>query len=153
MPRRRELKSVAYDIASFCISRNNDFEGYWAPGILSKVAKEKEMNPIDFDLLSGNSNVSGKELIELGTTYKTMLADQFERRGFSKEKIRNGNVLFRFDHSNPIDSPFLPFSEKCPFYVEVTLTDDLNNTYQRRRESWCWPHNPKFERQSTRAHA
>ncbi|MBU1219482.1 hypothetical protein KKF34_03700 [Myxococcota bacterium] len=39
MPRRKEFKGIAENLAKWCVSRNNDFSGYWAIGQLYSFSK------------------------------------------------------------------------------------------------------------------
>ncbi|MBQ4845045.1 hypothetical protein [Pseudoalteromonas sp. MMG005] len=51
MARRKQLKNVAGNIAQWCLSRNFDYEGYWAIGQFYAEAKANSTNEVVINLI------------------------------------------------------------------------------------------------------
>ena len=56
MPRRRELKGVAYGMAGKFVSRNTDLDGYWAIGVMYRSANDNGTDRFVLNLLTGRIN-------------------------------------------------------------------------------------------------
>lgn len=146
-----ELQSVAHDIACACVGRNNDLNGYWALGILMAVARDREIERIEFDLLLGTASQADERLIDLGPVYSGLLFKQMERRKIARRRIVRAAVGFSFDFGRSRPSPFSDQLVEHPFAVTVTIHDHSTLVHEECKKEWCWPHNPEFESRSTRA--
>lgn len=56
MARRIELQGIANALNGSFISRNNDFEGYWAIGQLKSLATNNSLSSITFSLTAPTTN-------------------------------------------------------------------------------------------------
>ncbi len=142
MPRRRELKSIASGIASFCVSRNNDIFGYWGVGMICRLALTQGIKAVSIDLDCRHDD--GPEL----AAFRAGFLERFQaaRHGLSSF-VRGFAVEFRFD-------PY-SWSEVRGQYFRVTcclhIIDDLGKRRSASAETFCYPHDPRFETRSTRA--
>jgi hypothetical protein len=142
MPRRRELKSIASGIASFCVSRNNDIFGYWGVGMICRLALTQGIETVSIDL--GSTKDDGPEL----AAFRAGFLERFQsaRHGLSSF-IRGFAVEFRFDRYS--------WSEVRGQCSRVTccvhIIDDLGKRRSASAETFCYRHDPRFESKSTRA--
>lgn len=141
MPRRRELQSIATDMAHFCVGRNNDIEGYWALGVLCRHADETSQRNLAIRVSS---------------------ALQFP---YPVEEARR-NLLERFDaldvrlrsyvKSISVNFSFEPLSLTEVFGQEfrsccwVMIVDDRGTMRHGEACEICWPHEPEWEMRSSR---
>ena len=79
MPTRKDLKGISAGIAYSFSSRNNDIDGYWAMGILYKVASEAGTKKFKLNLLSGESDPSFKYSRKVASPYQVYLTDQIDK--------------------------------------------------------------------------
>jgi len=84
MPHRNELKGISAGIASSFISRNNDVDGYWAIGILYKIASESGDNKFTLNLLSGESSPNFKYSNRVSQPYHNYLINQLEKKNLEE---------------------------------------------------------------------
>ena len=142
MPRRRELKSIASGIASLCVSRNNDIFGYWGVGAIYRLALIQGVADvsIDFDRATDDS----PEL----SAFRASFLERFSsaRHGLSCF-VRSFAVEFRFDPYSWSDVRGQCSRVTCC----VHIIDDLGKRRSASAETFCYPHDPRFETKSTRA--
>jgi hypothetical protein len=144
MPRRRELKSIASGLARHCVSRNNDISGYWGVGILHRLAQKRACESISISVME-----SSEPLCPELRSFKTSFLERFQaaRHGLL-EVVEDCEVEFRFEpHA---------WLEGRGQYARVTCTvhliDDLGKRRTASASTYCYPHDPRFESRSARAH-
>ena len=142
MPRRRELKSIASGIASFCVSRNNDIFGYWGVGVIFRLALMQGVADVSIDL--GSTQDDGPELAAF-------------REGFLARFRAARHGLPPFVQGFAVEYRFAPYSwsdvrgQCSKVTCCVHIIDDLGKRRSATSETFCYPHDPRFETRSTRA--
>lgn len=142
MPRRRELKSIASGIASFSVSRNNDIFGYWGVGMICRLALTQGIETVSIDL-----DCTQDDGLELAG-FRAGFLERFQsaRHGLSSF-VRGFAVEFRFAPYSWSDVRGQCFRVTCC----VHIIDDLGKRRSASAETFCYPHDPRFESKSTRA--
>ena len=141
MARRRELKSIASGFASHCISRNNDTFGYWALGMIYNVARKSGEDLISIDC------TSGEPLPKALAEFRRLFLERFET---------GDSPLYRFIRGFVVDFHFEPYAtsavrgQQARVICTVHIIDDLDMRRSASATTFCYPHNPLFERKSTR---
>jgi hypothetical protein len=142
MPRRRELKSIASGIASFCVSRNNDLFGYWGVGVICRLALSRGVEQLSIDFHS-----SADDCPEL-SAFRACFLERFQGARHN---------LSSFIQSFAVEYRFAPYSwsevrGQCSRVTCcVHIIDDLGKRRSASAETFCYPHDPRFETKSTRA--
>ncbi len=136
MARRKELKSLAHGIATFCVCRNNDIGGYWGLGVLCKHAQEISVVKLHIDPMSDNL-VSAPEQAVRENIRERFSSHRRNLLSVAKEII----VTFTFEPYSNSALRGMSFSVLC----EVDIKDDLGLTRSALASHICYPHNPVFE--------
>lgn len=142
MPRRRELKSIASGLASFCVSRNNDIFGYWGVGVICRLALAQGVTVISIDL--GTTQDDGPELAAFRAGFLARF--QAARHGLSSF-VQGFSVEYQFVPNSWSEVHGQYFKVMC----SVHITDDLSKRYSASAETYCYPHDPRSEIKSARA--
>ena len=171
MPRRKELLGVAATIADRWMSRNNDINGYWAPGVLYKEASENGVKQLTLNILTGLAspglNLAGVNAVQLHDFYLQHL----KNRGFEEHQVLGAMIEILFNvpaarthikyMARSAKKDCLPdgtllstpryTSHGDPFICRVTLIDDLNKSYCYDALGVCRKYDPRLETRSLRA--
>ena len=142
MPRRRELKSIARGIASFCVSRNNDIFGYWGVGVIYRLALTQGVAAVSIDVVSTQDDDPELAAFRAGFLAKFQAA----RHGLSSF-VQGFTVEYRFDPYSWSDVRGQCSRVMCC----VHIIDDLGKRRSASAETFCYPHDPRFESKSSRA--
>jgi hypothetical protein len=141
MPRRRELKSLASGMATYCVCRNNDIGGYWGLGVLCKHAKEISAYELSIDILSNDPVAAPEQAV------RDNLRKRFSsHRRHLPELARGILVTFAFEPCSESDLRGTRFRGTCT----VSIKDDRDISRSASASQLCYPHNPRFEHKSTR---
>lgn len=141
MPRRRELKSIASGMATFCVCRNNDIGGYWGLGVLCKHAQELSVSHVSIEILSDAPAAPPIQSI------RGNFRERFgSHRHHLSEFARGFYVKFEFEPYSKSDIRGTRFRGTC----SVSIVDDLGISRSATASKLCYSHNPQFECKSTR---
>ncbi len=153
MPRRRQLKGIASGIASKFISRNNDVDGYWALGLFYKTAFESGKTVFILNLVTGDSSPYFKYSARVAKQYYCFLQEQMNKLGFDDYQITDAVIEVMFDVPPTKRQIIYKHTWGDPLICKVSLTDDLNRTWQSEFRAWCGKHDPIRECRSIRRYA
>ena len=73
MPTRRAQRGIAHGIARSFVSRNNDYRGYWALGMLRSYAEEHRLDEVVIQLKPARESRGSPLLDYLEDRYRAML--------------------------------------------------------------------------------
>jgi hypothetical protein len=134
MTSRRLLTSVANGIAAAFESRNNDVDGWWAPGLLLGALDDEDYQ---IDLRSGEASPRMRdELGQLGSAWARYFRWSLERHGLREELVREATLSLSFDRTETKKSRF-PDAVEVPLHVSVSLRDDRGRLYTATVDSSC----------------
>lgn len=151
MSRRRELTGIANAVAGSFASRNNDFNGYWAVGQLYCRAMECGSLQVVIRLLPPDESNPCELIASVGEAYRTFLLAHLNRRGLPVSWVASATVEVQFESATPMPEFLRAYAGRQPFQCQVVLVDDLARERKATSSSWCSPHDPTRETQSTRA--
>jgi len=101
------------------ISRNNDVNGYWGPGLLyGDVSASPHI--IELDLLSGSSQPASESASVMVANSAAFLCAALEKKEFTWKELTRATVTFQFKATVP-DPQFLYPCPGDPFIGTVTL--------------------------------
>lgn len=150
MARRKELLDITHGISGSFNSRNNDFNGYWALGVLYKLTNEINRDQLELDLLKCRSNPDLAIVQPVIRQYHSFLSKLLTIRKINNQWIKQAIIIICFNqyhtthHKETISLPGDPYISICK------IRDDMEKTYQSIYYGKCWLHDPKREHRSLR---
>jgi len=138
MAKRKQLKSISYDLAHSFESRNNG-GGCWALGGLYALALENASSYIVIDLIKSSIYPITSKFGHVVRQYSVFLYSQLERRGLPKDSVET--ALIRVEFSEKINrlSPVSARFRENQFTIKVSITDDRGKEYNGSINGWCFP--------------
>src|SRR5437763_8588184 len=159
MGKRADLKNLAYGLASGFISRNNDLDGYWAPGKLHALASVRGVNPFTLTLWPPSTPLADSPPSQLDTVpalqarYGAWLGRGLRRHRLDAHHLQSATIELDFDRGDLAShARTRGLVGAPPLVCRVTLLDDRGRVYRCEALGMCRPHDPARERRSTRAH-
>jgi hypothetical protein len=142
MTRRRTLKGIANGLVGTFVSRNNDYRGYWALGVLRHCAERAGVHRVRLNLLSGEIEPPDRELTALLDRYRAWLASRLAAVGLQSSQLQGAEITLEL--GSPTDLLRLD-GYGGPFACRVVLTDDLGTAHQATRVGVVAVHDPARE--------
>lgn len=147
--RRRELKVIAGAIAHSFISRNNDVDGWWALGLLCRLAQDRHTANVTIDLVGPESIAPTHPVIEsIRSHYGNVFRDMLAQRELPDELVSLARISIEFGASGYYRTPVYGRGE--PFLCTVSITDDREQDRKVTVLGKCNPHDPMREHRSNR---
>jgi len=147
----RAFKNVSGGLVGTFISRNNDYEGYWALGKLKSLVSKSNQKNINVSIKPLEPSSSEPIIHDLSVRYRSVLDRMVERVGRTDTDVSNASIQIRFSltesESHLVKAPM----RGHPFCAEVTIVDRRGKAYSQRRYSICDYHDPLRESRSGRA--
>jgi hypothetical protein len=149
MARRVELSNIASGVLGSFVSRNNDFGGYWALGLLYLEAMKTGCSRSRIDLLEETRGGPSPLVEALTSKYRGMAFASMQRRELPAAWLKAAAIEIQFEAPGIGTLP-LAVRER-PFVAEMKVTTDRGREFLVRHIGKCWPHDPKREIRSLRA--
>ena len=148
MIEKRWLKNVAAGLLDSFVSRNNDFIGYWALGVLytETLAFGKRM---DLDLLAATANPDTPAGVDAVRVWSDYLHRALSRHGGAPQDLEMATVSLAFGLS-PLPQPRHHMCGGDPFSCSVRLVSRRGDEIVRDALGFCFPHVAHDGRRSTR---
>ncbi len=144
MGRRRELNSIATDIAQSLSSRNNDYLGYWATGQLHKLAKDNDSDRVRIDVLNKNMEPYTEHFRNIFDVYFEVLKKQLNARKLKMNWVSKFILEFYFEQErNETVHRYIGIG--FPYTLNVLIESDLGAVHKLRVGGYCRPHDPNRE--------
>ncbi len=145
MPRRKEFKGIANNLACWCLSRNNDYLGYWAIGHLYSFSQKQKVTSVTIDVLAKHIAPENREFTILCSRFYELVQTQMRANSIPSEWLKSLQIEFRFDA--PFQHRFHSYGSVLakPMICKVVITTDLERLYEAESGCNCWPHNPVTE--------
>ena len=145
MPRRKELRGVAFGLLGSFVSRNNDVSGYWAVGRLYQHAVKTNASNVCVDLLDLTITPPSADFAAMATHFQRMLGAQLSARHLPVDWVRAATICVEFGRVKSPDTPGDVFN------AVVMITDDKGRAHNATANGACWIHDPARELRSIRA--
>lgn len=145
---RNALKSIAAGVLGSFVSRNNDFNGYWAIGQLYSLALKSRGKTVSISLTGDSGVPRGTLPGALEFKYGEMFFNLLARWAIQKDCIKTATIILEFECDMP-SSQVLANNGK-PFRATFAVETDYGQCFQLQYSGACWSHNPARESRSTR---
>ena len=130
MPNRKLLKGIAYNLAQWCLSRNNDYDGYWAVGQLYAYAHENNANKVVVDVLKSKLEPNTNKFSTLCKSHKAILKKMLDAISIEEKLLKE--VLVEYGFEEPYIPKFHNFGSALggkPSMCRVKFKTDNNREY------------------------
>jgi hypothetical protein len=146
---RRQITGVLCGLLDTYGSRNSDYDGYWIFGMLVR-----EADSFSFDLLRKNPAPETSPVIaEARRLAHTKFQDQFQRARIPIEYVSSATLTIQKIgnlRAGPVNGHI---TQGHQFSLAAEAVSDLGKKYRAEKILFVMPHNPRFERRSTRRSA
>ena len=119
MKARSRLNHVAAGLLGSLVSRKNDVDGYWAPGLLFHDASASP-HAMTLDLLTGSSSPESNAGKLMMASYSLFLRAALAKQGFAWNEVTQATITFQFNASVP-DPDLASSCSGAPFICSVAL--------------------------------
>lgn len=148
MPRRKQLKGVADMLIQWCLSRNFDHNGYWAPGQIYALTKSHRCTEYTLVIVDDYAEVPRGEaqFPQATELLMNLFKNNLQALGLPLSWIKAAEITFSFD-VNFERRMHLWRSELGgqPAMFRVKITTDLGRKFTREGGCNVWVHNPVRE--------
>lgn len=145
MARRRELLDIARGISSSFNSRNNDFQGYCALGVLYKFASINNINSLEFNILNNTVPPNIEYFSQIISRYNDLLYHLLKVKNIDCDWVKSASIKIDFNQDSEVHHKkiFYPFGD--PYIVTVKLIDDRGKIFKSNMYGKCRYHDPNKE--------
>ncbi len=145
MPRRKLLNGVAAGLLGSFMSRNNDYDGYWAIGQLYKNASEHGAAGVDIGLVGPTLSQSDPLTRHLSSNYGALLSRLCSAVGIPSDQVHSAAIRITFNIDAPDGAQTRNGSFGDPFSVEIDIEDDLGKHHTAYAQGYSRHHDPQRE--------
>ena len=141
---RRKLHHVAAGLLGNFISRNSDYQGDWALGVLYTEAHAAGMR-MELDLLHGRALPEAPASASVARGYAAFLLAAFARHGVTLDKLSSARLVLVFG------LPGMPAGESRfgdRVDCSLTIASHEGKTVTRQVSSQCAPHDSRVFRRA-----
>lgn len=149
MPSHKELIDVIRGITSSFNSRNNDFQGYWALGILYQFAKVNHIYSLTFDLLNQVIQPDTARFQPIASKYHSKLYRLLNAKNINFQCLQSTTITIEFgQYFKCHDHIKYPIGD--PYVIIGKIIDDRGKIFESTIYGKCRLHDPTKEQQSNR---
>lgn len=150
MARRKELAGIANSLIASFNSRNNEFHGYWAIGLLKSFAVEQDLDPLTFPLLIDNPISHDELLNHIPSDYTDKLRTLLKSQKIPLDFVAHATITIKFTEteSEQLKIPRFTYGELYRCFCDII--DDKGNHYRAEAHGHCLPHSDRRESRSNR---
>ena len=144
VPGRRILRGIASGLAGSFASRNNDHNGYWAPGVLYAHARRHQVRTVRLNLQSQRLTPRAAELVPIATRHADLLAALLAAETFDAGLISSAEIIVEFAAVEDFP-PWPRHTYGDPYVCRVLLGHQCGKTYVAEVWGHAAPHDPLRE--------
>ncbi|MFL6657467.1 MAG: hypothetical protein ACJ8GW_05305 [Massilia sp.] len=115
---RSRLKHGAAGLLARFISRNNDYQGFWAPGLLYSYVRVEPWR-VEFDLISGKASPNNTVAASVATDQASFLRAALLKQNFDWQTLKRATLTVQFNAGVAIEHSATNMGE--PFVCSVEL--------------------------------
>ncbi len=143
MKSRMIVNNICYALCDKFNSRNNDFNGYWAIGVLYRHAIENGVSEVTLELLSEDIRPATPAFIGMIRSYREYLVSMAQRFGLPSEWLKTSTIHMRFNCSEGAGY----FRSSCgdPYVLEIKIEASTGYIARSKTAGYSWPHDPLRE--------
>jgi len=136
MPRRIQIRAITHNFLRHFVSRNNDYEGYWALGIIYALAEKANVMSVEITLVPRHENSHPIIFDKMLTQYRFKLTELFQKQGLPDLWLNQAKIYINFkEPENGISS----------FECSLKIVNDLGSEYIQSTKGFCRKHDSQVE--------
>jgi len=148
---KRWLKHTAAGLLDSFVSRNNDFIGYWAPGVLYAETRATGMR-VELDLVRVAAEPGTPAALAAAQYWSAYLREALHRHGSAVDDLETATVSLSFGLP-PLPQPTSYMCDGDVFSCTVRLVSRGGDAVEREALRSCLPYPLHDGRRSTRYRA
>ncbi|NUZ12869.1 hypothetical protein HUZ36_18990 [Pseudoalteromonas sp. McH1-7] len=145
MPRRREFKGIANNLAELLSGRNNDYLGYWAVGQLFLLAQDHEVDMISLDLINCKGDIRSPLLEDMCQYMSSEITRILTAHKLPDEWVKSISAKFSFNQEYQEKYHYWRSALGKPYLVQVEIETDLGYVNKATQGGNVKPHDPLKE--------
>lgn len=134
---RRKFNHTAAGLLGKFVSRNNDYQGYWALGVLYTEARASAMR-VELDLLRVHALPEAPACVSVARSYATFLGSALAEHGLTPQALAAATVSIEFGLSLPQRPRYIPCGD--PFVCSFRILSGDGREFTCRKTGYCLPH-------------
>lgn len=144
---KSKFNHTAAGLLSKFVSRNNDYQGYWALGVLYTEARASGLR-VELDLLHGQALPEAPACVSVARSHATFLRNALARHGATPGMLSSASLALVFDLLEPrMPAGGSYFGDRVECILTIALHD--GRTVTRRASTRCAPHDSRIFRRAT----
>jgi hypothetical protein len=140
MARLKNLRNIAGGLLGSFVSRNNDFNGYWALGQLRDLAQNQGVSKLRITIRPNPPEDAAPIAKSIAARYGSMLDEQLASSNIPPSSVRSVSIDLHFEDGHAA-APYWGHPVSC----RVTIVDLHDRVRSQHRYTTCRPHDPKHE--------
>jgi hypothetical protein len=148
---RRKFNHITAGLLSKFLTRNNDFDGYWAPGVLYTEARAFGSR-VEIDMLHGRVQPDCSACMSVARTWALYLREALGRHGIAPDALAAATISLEFGLAPMPKLPNYPYDHNygADFRATLRLQSHDGRTFVRQDRGYCTLHEEFRGRRSTR---
>jgi hypothetical protein len=148
---KRWLRHTAAGLLDSFMSRNNDYIGYWAPGVLYTETRACDKQ-VELDLLAAGAHPGTPAATGAARFWAGFLRDALGRHGSAVQDLASATLSMRFDLPS-MPRPLYLMHAGDAFSCSLRLVSRSGDVVVREAMGYCFPHDVFDGRRSSRYQA
>ncbi|WPU21121.1 hypothetical protein RI049_13565 [Cedecea neteri] len=145
MARRKELAGIANALIGSFNSRNNDFDGYWAIGLLKSFSVSHDVDPLTFSLLTDKPNFNHELFNQIPRKYTDMLVKLLRAQQIPLDFVTSVTITIRFKEPETKQSKITRLTDGKLYGCSCDIIDDRKRHYRAEAYGYCLEHSAQRE--------
>ncbi|WP_409266426.1 hypothetical protein [Massilia sp. BHUDP2] len=148
---RRKFNHITAGLLSKFLTRNNDFDGYWALGVLYTEARAFDKR-VEIDMLHGRVQPDCPACTSVARTWALYLRAALARHGIAPDALAAVTLSLEFGLAPMPKLPSYPYDHKygADFRASLRLQSRDGRVFVRQDRGYCTPHEEFRGTRSTR---
>lgn len=141
---RRKLHHMAAGLLGKFMSRNNDYQSYWALGVLYTEARVSGLR-VELDLLHGRAVPEAPACVSVARSYAILLRTALARHGVTPDMLSSATLSLAFGHPVPVPASAGAFGDRVECVLRIVAQE--GSAVSRHASARCAPHDSRvFQR-------
>ncbi|MFN3791064.1 hypothetical protein [Massilia sp.] len=148
---RRKFNHITAGLLSKFLTRYNDFDGYWALGVMYSEVRSFN-NRADIDMLHGVAQPDFPGCTSVARNWALHLRAALRRHGIAPDALAAAAISLEFGLARMPGLPGYPHEHDCgpDFLATLRLQSRDGRAFARQDRGYCMPHEEFRGRRSTR---
>lgn len=139
MTRSRQFGGAAKNVFHFFLSRNNDIDGYWAPGHMLSECLSSRMTVVTIDLMTSSGNNLSPHYAPALSRLRAVFRSAFGASDHVPTSMVAATLSFEIEGELPVEQTQWESAEKI-FRLTLSIICEDGFRFERKATGKCRPH-------------